>query len=319
MAVVILGGGVSGLTTGVCLVEAGIDVTIQAPEVAETTLSAAAGAIWGPYLVEPQKLVDIWGAKTLEVLRELALVQGAGVTVPSGVMVAQQDEEAPFWSAQLDDFVACDPDALPADFVRGWRFSAPVVDMISYLRYLHGRFVSGGGVVETRRVESLEEAVGGAGVDAVVNCTGVYARELVADALLLPIRGQTVIVENPGIEEFFVEERGVDPRQIYWFPEGDVVVLGGSLEPNVWSLEPDPAIAERIQRDCAAIEPAFEHARVIGHRVGLRPARAAIRLEREEINGVPVVHNYGHGGAGVSVSWGCAESARDLVIESMGS
>jgi len=319
MAVVILGGGVSGLTTGICLVEAGIDVKILAPEVAETTLSAAAGAIWGPYLVEPQKLVDIWGAKTLEVLRELALVAGTGVTVPSGLMVARQDEEAPFWSTQLDDFVACDPDGLPAGFLKGWRFSAPVVDMISYLRYLHARFVDGGGVVEKRRVESLEEAVGGGGVDAVVNCTGVYARDLVADALLVPIRGQTVIVENPGIEEFFVEERGVDPRQIYWFPEGDVVVLGGSLEPHVWSLHPDLAVAERIQRDCAAIEPAFEHARVIGHRVGLRPARSAIRLEREEVDGVPVVHNYGHGGAGVSVSWGCGEAARDLVIESTGS
>jgi len=319
MAVVILGGGVSGLTTGVCLLEAGIDVRILAPEVAETTLSVAAGAIWGPYLVEPQKLVDIWGAKTLAVLRELALVADTGVTVPSGLMVAQPDEEAPFWSTQLDDFVACDPATLPADFSKGWRFSAPVVDMISYLRYLHRRFLDSGGVIERRRVEDLAEAARGEDVDAVVNCTGVYARELAADALLIPIRGQTVIVENPGIEEFFVEERGADPRQIYWFPEGDVVVLGGSLEPNVWSLSPDLGVAERIHRDCAAIEPAFAHARVLGHRVGLRPARSAIRLEREEINGVPVVHNYGHGGAGVSVSWGCGEAARDLVIESMGS
>ena len=319
MAVVILGGGVSGLTTGVCLLEAGIDVKIQAAEVAETTLSAAAGAIWGPYLVEPQKLVEIWSAKTLEVLRELALVPGTGVTVPSGLMAVRQDEEAPSWSTLLDDFVECDASTLPAEFVRGWRFSAPVVDMISYLRYLHRRFVDGGGVVEKRRVEALEEGADGGGVDVVVNCTGVYARELLDDALLVPVRGQTVIVENPGIEEFFVEERGVDARQIYWFPEGDVVVLGGSLEPQVSSLHPDPDIAERIRRDCAAIEPAFERARVIGHRVGLRPARAAIRLEREEINGVQVVHNYGHGGAGVSVSWGCGEAARDLVIESLGS
>lgn len=317
MAVVILGGGVSGLTTGICLAEAGISVKIRAPEVAETTLSVAAGAIWGPYLVEPGKLVEVWGGKTLEVLRELAVVPGTGVTVPTGVMAARQEEEAPAWSTQLDDFVECGPGELPAGFVKGWRFSAPVVNMVGYLRYLLQRFIELGGVVERQRAETIEDAAGGADVDAVVNCTGIYARELVADTSLVAVRGQTVIVENPGISEFFVEERGEDARQVYWFPQGDVVVLGGSLEVGVWSLHPDPEVAERIRRDCVAIEPRLEHARVVGHRVGLRPMRPAVRVEREEINGVPVVHNYGHGGAGVSVSWGCAAAARDLVVESL--
>jgi D-amino-acid oxidase len=56
-------------------------------------------------------------------------------------------------------------------------------------------------------------------------------------------------------------------------------------------------------------------ARGLGHRVGLRPARPGDRLELDAIGGTAVVHNYGHGGAGVTLSWGCAEAVRDLVAQ----
>lgn len=51
--------------------------------------------------------------------------------------------------------------------------------------------------------------------------------------------------------------------------------------------------------------------------VGLRPLRTSgVRLEREDVSmstGVPVVHNYGHGGSGITLHWGCAEEAVSLV------
>ena len=48
-------------------------------------------------------------------------------------------------------------------------------------------------------------------------------------------------------------------------------------------------------------------ARVITERVGLRPCRPEVRLEAETLPGGRVLwHNYGHGGAGVTLSWGCA-------------
>jgi D-amino-acid oxidase len=49
----------------------------------------------------------------------------------------------------------------------------------------------------------------------------------------------------------------------------------------------------------------------VGHRVGLRPVRPAVRLEREG----RVIHCYGQGGAGVTLSWGCAEEVRELVAQ----
>jgi D-amino-acid oxidase len=49
----------------------------------------------------------------------------------------------------------------------------------------------------------------------------------------------------------------------------------------------------------------------------LRPARPFVRLEAEPDGARTVVHNYGHGGAGVTLSWGCAEDATDLVLAAL--
>jgi glycine/D-amino acid oxidase-like deaminating enzyme len=56
--------------------------------------------------------------------------------------------------------------------------------------------------------------------------------------------------------------------------------------------------------------------RIVRSVVGLRPFReTGFRLERVKVGRLDVVHNYGHGGGGVSLSWGCAEMAADLARE----
>jgi D-amino-acid oxidase len=140
----------------------------------------------------------------------------------------------------------------------------------------------------------------------VVNCAGIGARELVPDASVTPYRGQIVVVENPGITEFFVEE---ESPPLYFFPHGATAILGGTAQPGDGNIDPDPAIAAAIVQRCARIEPRLSGARVLGHRVGLRPARPTVRLELDG----PIVHNYGHGGAGVTLSWGCARQVASLI------
>ena len=137
----------------------------------------------------------------------------------------------------------------------------------------------------------------------VVDCAGIGARELAPDPTLTPVRGQVVIAENPGITDWFVEE-GEPP--VYFFPQGDTVVLGGTSQSGDANTEPDPAVAEMIVARCAEVDPRLTGARVLGHRVGLRPARPLVRLEPETLGDTRVIHNYGHGGAGVTLSWGCA-------------
>jgi hypothetical protein len=46
----------------------------------------------------------------------------------------------------------------------------------------------------------------------------------------------------------------------------------------------------------------------------LRPARSGgVRIELERVRGHTIIHNYGHGGSGVTVSWGTVEDAIGLL------
>jgi D-amino-acid oxidase len=170
-------------------------------------------------------------------------------------------------------------------------------------------------------VASLAGAGHEAGARVVVNCSGAHARQLAGDPAVTPVRGQTVVTANPGLTEFVVAPGSESTRLAYLFPHGAEIILGGSEAAGDWNLEPIPAVAGQILRDCAAIEPRLTGARVLAHRVGLRPARPTVRLEAEPAGpggGPPIVHNYGHGGAGVSLSWGCAREAAALAAERLG-
>jgi D-amino-acid oxidase len=146
----------------------------------------------------------------------------------------------------------------------------------------------------------------------VINCTGMGARELVSDPDLIPIRGQLVVVENPGITEFFSESTGPSPDLLHYAPHGETMVLGGTAQPDNWSRTPEPATAAAIIERCASVEPRFRYARVLDHRVGLRPTRPHVRVEAERRDESLVIQNYGHGGAGITLSWGCAAEVMTL-------
>jgi hypothetical protein len=83
-------------------------------------------------------------------------------------------------------------------------------------------------------------------------------------------------------------------------------LLGGTNDEGNWDTEPSAEVAERIMAGCVAIEPRLRGAEILGHRVGLRPCRPEVRLESEPLGDGLLWHNYGHGGAGISMSWGCA-------------
>jgi D-amino-acid oxidase len=318
---------VIGLTTGICLAEAGLRVLIAAAEPPQQSTSIAAGAVWGPHLVGHDDRIARWGQVTLDRFAELAgsrpdkrSVAGlTGIVHTATGITASREEHAspPEFAPDPGALTAADPDEIPAGYRSAWRLSAPLIAMPEYLDYLAGRFGRAGGASTfPASFGSLSDASRLAqGARVIVNCTGTGARDLVPDASVTPVRGQAVVVANPGITEFFVGT-GSDPGDLtYFFPHREVVVLGGTEQPGDCRREPDPATAERIVAACTAVQPALRGARVLGHRVGLRPARPSVRLEAEQLRAdLTVIHNYGHGGAGVTLSWGCAADAAALAL-----
>nr|WP_203690292.1 FAD-dependent oxidoreductase [Streptomyces sp. SID12488] len=293
------------MTTAVVLAERGRRVRVWTREPAELTTSAVAGALWWPYRIEPEDFAGEWALASLSVYAELAQRPGeTGVRMVEGVQEGLRLDGLGPWAARVPELRETD---------EGLRARLPLIDMPVHLAWLRERFLAAGGVVEERSVEDLAEAAGAGGADVVVNCTGLGARELVPDPAVRPVRGQLVVVENPGITTWFTSAGHGDSKSTYFFPQPGGLILGGTADEDEWSLVPDPAVAEEIVRRCAAVRPEIAGARVLGHRIGLRPTRHAVRLDRELLPGGQVlVHNYGHGGAGITVAWGCAQVAARL-------
>ncbi|SNY49047.1 FAD-dependent oxidoreductase [Paractinoplanes atraurantiacus] len=308
----IVGAGVSGLTTGVLLAESGLRVRLRAEQEPFASSSAAAGAIWDPIYANHAR-VEQWASRSYDVFTELAVRSFPGVRVTDGVEASRVPIPTPGWAVGLPGYRECDPAELPPGFASGWHYTAPIIDMPAYLRELQKRLIAAGGeLVFGERLNSLGDAF--ADSDVVVNCSGVGARELVPDPSVQPIRGQLVAVRNPGLTEFFAEHTDELGEMTYLLPQGDVLLLGGSAEKGEAEPRPDIRIAEAIVSRCSEIFPAIAGAEILGHRTGIRPSRPEVRVEREDLGGGRyIVHNYGHSGAGVSLSWGCADDVASLV------
>jgi D-amino-acid oxidase len=305
----VIGAGVIGLTTAISLAEAGLKTTVRASGTGGQTTSFAAGAMWGPVRCGPPDRALEWSRTGLEVMTELIDDPDSGIRMVSGREVSRDRAQPPDWLSLLPE--GAQPAQPPEGFASTWRYTAPLATMPVYLRYLSDRFRRAGGITEYGRVTSLTTL---SDAPLVVNCTGTGARELADDRELIPIRGQVVIVTNPGIEEFYINHVEESSDYVYYFPHPDMVLLGGTAEEGAWDLSVNSATTSRILADCRQACPALRRAEVIGFRVGLRPWRKEVRLEQEELpSGRVLWHNYGHGGAGVTLAWGCAREITEAV------
>ncbi len=295
--VIVVGAGVVGLTCAVRLLEAGHEVHVHARDLPLETTSVVAAALWYPYLALPQDRVTAWAARSYRVFAELAADPATGVSMMRGTEVLRRRTAQPWWRdavPTLDRLAAA-----PVGYEDGWTFTSPVVDMPIFLSWLRARVEELGGTVTRMSLSALPQGV------LVVNATGLAARHFAGDPSVSPARGQVVVVEQVGLDEWWLDGEGLT----YVVPRRGEIVLGGTEVPGEWSRTPDPRVAEEILQRAAALVPLVAGAKVLRHRVGLRPTRPSVRLEREG----SVVHCYGHGGAGVTLSWGCAEEVSELV------
>jgi D-amino-acid oxidase len=302
------------------LAERGLDVIVQAREEPKRTASWAAGAIWGP-LDSHHEDVTRWSEVTRQMLLDLEGPE-AGVRLTHGLEASREYTDLPAFLKCID-VQHVDPIDLVHDFrLRGdfrtaWRYAAPVINMPVYLPYLQSRLEKARGRMVLGPVRGLATDLPGR---VVINCSGSGAYDLVPDATVEAVRGQLVVVENPGIEEFFAEYGGDPENLTYIFPMNDrQVVLGSTYERGNRSPEPSPEIARGILSRCISIDKRLVGVRVLDDRVGFRCIReGGVRLEYERVGNRDVIHNYGHGSGGVSLSWGCAIDVASRVTALLG-
>ena len=311
MRVIVVGAGVIRLTAAVHLAERGADVHVMARDLPLETTSSVAAAWWYPYRALPRERVAAWAARSYECFQQLAVNPESGVVMRRGVEVHRTRPADPWWRSAVPTLEPVTD--LPPGYVDGWAFLGPVVEMPLYLAYLVRRLCAASGTLTRLPLGDLPP-----GGDVVVNCSGLAARALVGDASLTPVRGQVARLTQVGLDTVWLDASGTDSNAAptYVVPRVNDIVVGGTDEEGSWDVEPVPAITDDIVARATALVPALVQAQLLGSRVGLRPARPTVRLERDErLDASPVVHCYGHGGAGVTLSWGCAEEVARLALE----
>lgn len=351
--VVVIGAGVSGLTSALCLKKKGFAVTVVADRFAPRVTSVVAGALWewppavcGRHQDEAAlPRVKGWCAASYTTFSDLARDPATGVHLrPVTFYFRRPVHEDPFQHQKMQELAGKvqgfrhDAALIAANRINprlglcdAYTHLAPMIDTDVYLRWLLEEVRRAGcRVVESKVAGTLagqeEELARACGADTVVNCTGLGAREL-GDAAVFPVRGAIVRVRNDGrampklTQAHCVSNdgSGTDRGFLFVVPRGeDMAVLGGFAEPDEWDLNIhlhnyDPV--RDMYRRCVEFLPALADAEVDAVepvRVGLRPFRqGGVRLEQQV--GTRLIHNYGHGGSGVTLSWGCALEVVTLV------
>jgi D-amino-acid oxidase len=286
--ITIVGAGVIGLTCAHALSDAGHRVSVIAGDA--PTVSEVAGGLWLPYASGDSDDVLRWAMDTLPWLERRGHHSRPYLHL---------EQEEPWWLPALGPHRArpARRDELPAGYERGWLCNVPLVAMRRHLDSLRSLKI-------TRvMVSSLQEISG-----LVVNCTGLGAHELAGDDQIIAERGQVAYVRaRPDIPCLCDED-----QLIYVLPREDVCVVGGTNEPGDEDDTVRDEQTELLLARARRIVPELASAELLGARAGLRPARfGGPRVERVD----RIIHCYGHGGAGVTLSWGCAQEVVKLAAE----
>lgn len=305
--VAVIGAGVSGLTCAITFAERGCRTTILTDQIGAGTTSAAAAAVWYPYDTGPAAETIAWALETYGTLFDLAHDPRSGVSMLEFRRFSRTGEiEIPKWALPLGARRL--RSEIPSAFQSGFALDVPLMDTTIYLDYLAKRFRKARGEIRSGRfLTKLEEV--DPQFDLILNCSGIGARVLVQDPEVEPHRGQIAIIPKPELPYSIVCD---DPPLLYVIPRKTDCVVGGTNDLSD-ECTIDPAATAFMVAECSRVL-AISTPDVLGERVGLRPfRRSGVRIEREALrDGRAVIHNYGHGGSGFTISWGCAEAVAQI-------
>lgn len=309
-AIAVVGGGIIGLHTALEARQQGHPVTIYCPPDQSQNCSFKAAASFKPHAVLYDPRVHTMLIEGWDVYDKIAQKYPAsGVRLHTHWEAASAPKPLVQYLSVMRSFHIIDFPKVPGGYAHGWRYSTFFVDTTVYLPWLKKMLQElGVQFVAIRPFQHLQE-LATLKEETIFNCTGLGARELCDDKEVVPMKGQVVLIGPRHDMDWSISADG-----FYVYPRANDTVLGGTTEEECYSDVPDNAVAQLLVRGNQRILPHITLADVREVKVGLRPYRkTGVRVEKELIAGKTVVHNYGHGGSGVTLAPGSAKLALSLL------
>lgn len=316
--IAVVGQGLMGLTCASRLLEKGHSVTLFSKEPFENTTSMAAGAYWWPHQTYPEERVSVWAKETLDQFKIDREHPETGIHFEEHFRFCLDPDDGAYARHLLDEWEEIDGKERGIPSVEAYHLEVPVIDVPVFMPYLKEQVLAAGGLFVLKELKSPTDLF--PQYDLVINCTGVWARHFVNDESVYPVRGQAVrlsAIDNLKASTRLYQK---DDKFTLILPREQDILLGGTAQENDWDRTPREEDTHLILERCKALVPELEGCEVLGASAGLRPGRPEVRLELELMApNQPVIHNYGHGGGGFTVAWGCANEVTALADQYLNS
>jgi D-amino-acid oxidase len=308
MKITIVGAGISGLATAYELGKQKHTIKIIAKDFTPNITSDRAAAFWFPYHIRNDERGIHWCKRSYEVYEKLSEDSSSGVSMQRLLKVVRQgvEEQEMTWFSFMPEssYRILEGHEIPEGYAIGYDVQVPLIETQIFLPWLMNELQQMNITMAEREIQSFDEI---ADTDAIINCSALGARQLCNDKELIPVRGQVGLLAPKSFDYIFLDNE----LPLYIVPRKDALIIGGTYEEGITDAVTEAATIDMLFENAYKVFPELKDQEVIGSWAGLRPYRPLVRVEREG----KIIHNYGHGGSGFTLAWGCAEAAASLIEE----